>query len=389
MRRQRRIARLVVTVLLGVGAILIPLLTAGADRFDGRLEELVFVANRESNDVTIIDARTDRIIRHIPVGARPHMTVLSAAGKVYTTGTGSNDVTIIDARTLKVEGRLPVQATGPEHGTVSPDGRWLYIANVEGNAVSVVDLVKGQTVGVLKGLSQPHNIVFSKDGSKAYIAQVGSYKLAVYRVDSQKLTAEVTVGSQAKIAALKPQEIHGVNNAVLAHGMLFATNQDAGEVAVIDVTTDKMVEVIKVGREPWEPYETPDGTKILVPNLGDETVSVIDTKTRRVVATLPGGKDMTGVVVTADSRKAYVTRRGDDKVSVLDLDRLTLLKEIAVGKTPEVPTRTVGGKVYVTNSGSGDVTVIDTKTDQVVTTIQSVGRYPWAAASFGGYNYCH
>jgi YVTN family beta-propeller protein len=130
-------------------------------------------------------------------------------------------------------------------------------------------------------------------------------------------------------------------------------------------------------------------TEILVPNLADRTVLVIDVPSRKVLATLPGGKDMTGVVVTADPKKAYVVRRGDHKVSVIDLERLQVTGEIAVGGSPEVATRTAGGKIYVANSGSGSVSVIDAGSDRVVTTIANVGTHPWALASFNGYNYCH
>jgi YVTN family beta-propeller protein len=305
---------------------------------------LVFVTTRDSHELVIIDAATDRILTRLPVGHRPHMAVIAPAGQVYITGTDTNDVTVVDAATLKVAGKIPAEAKGPEHAILSPDGKFLWVANVEGNAVSVIDV-------------------------------------AVFRPGQ---TTPVT-----RLASLNPKEVHGVNNAALVRGHLFATNQDAGEVAVIDIGSDKVVELIPVGREPWEPYETPDHAKLLVPNLADETVSIIDVAARKVLATLPGGKDMTGVVVTADSKKAYVVRRGDDTVSVLDLERLQVAGEIPVGTSPEVATRTAGGKVYVANSGSGTVSIIDTATDRVVTTIPEVGKHPWSLASFHGYNYCH
>lgn len=63
--------------------------------------------------------------------------------------------------------------------------------------------------------------------------------------------------------------------------------------------------------------------------------------------------------------------------------------EIAVGRSPEVATRTAGGKIYVANSGSGSVSVIDAGSDRVLTTIAKVGKHPWALASFNGYKHCH
>ena len=373
--------------ILGLTGVVLAGLVAGVQAASD-LTDLVFLANRDSHELVVIDAATDQIISRVAVGRRPHMTVLSAAGKVYTTGTGTNDVTVVDAATLRVERKIPVQAKGPEHAALSPDGQFLWVANVAGNAVSVIDLAAAKTVQVVKGLSQPHNIVFAPDG-KAYVTQVGSYRVAVFTPGKATPVARIAAGSPARLASLHPQKVQGVNNAALAQGLLFATNQDAGEVAVIDSARDAVVKVIPVGREPWEPYETPDHTKILVPNLADRTVSVIDVPSQKVLATLPGGKDMTGVVVTADSKKAYVVRRGDNKVSVIDLERLQVTGEIAVGRSPEVATRTAGGKIYVANSGSGSVSVIDAGSDRVLTTITKVGKYPWALASFNGYNYCH
>jgi YVTN family beta-propeller protein len=358
----------------------------------GPLGHLVFVANRDSNDVAVINARTDRVIKRVKVGARPHMTIVAANGRTYTTGSGSDDLTVIDGMTLKIVGRVKTRAKGPEHGTVSPDGRWLYVANVEGRAVTVVDLAANKVAAVIGGLAHPHNILFSADGRRAYVTQVGSYRVALVDTATHRVTGDVAAGSPVRLASLTLPKIQGVNNAVLVPGrsLVFATNQDAGEVAVIEDRTGAMAGAIPVGRQPWEPYATPDGRLVLVPNLADETVSVIDAAARRVVATLPGGKEMTGAVISADSRKAYLVRRGDGLVSVLDLERLAVAKEIAVGRNPEVASRTADGeKVYVANSGSNDVTVIATATDTVAGTIRNVGRYPWAVTAAGGYNYCH
>lgn len=360
-----------------------------------QVTDRVFVANRESGDVAVIDARTDRVVGRFAVGLRPHMTIALMDGRTITTGSGSDDLAVVDGRSLAPRARLAAGARGPEHASVSPDRRWLYVANVEGGAVSVVDLPAMRVVQVLSGLAHPHNIVFAEDGRKAYVAQAGAHALAVVDVRTHRVVGQIAVAEPVLVAARAGEraiEVQGVNNAVLVPGtgLLFAPDQDAGLVAVVDTRTDRVVDRIAVGREPWEPYLTPDGRRLLVPNLADQTVSVIDTATRRVVATLPGGREMTGVVVSADSRKAYLVRRGDDLVSVLDLARLAVVREIPAGKEPEVAARLAdGSKVYVASSGSNDVTVIETATDKVVARVPNVGLHPWAVAAPGGYTYCH
>jgi YVTN family beta-propeller protein len=355
------------------------------------LKKVVFVASRESNELTAIDTENHRVLWRTSVGASPHMAVVSSKGLVYVTGTKSDEITIVDGYTGKVEGKVSTNAAGPEHATLSPDGKRLFVANVEGNTVSVIDVESKKLIANIPTL-KPHNIVLTPDGKKAYVTQLGSFEvLALDLIEKlPQVIGQIYSGSKIRLASLDMEKVHGVNNAVYVDGLIFAPNQGTGEVAIIDTRNDELISIIKIGREPWEPYATPDGRLVLVPNIGDGTVSVINTLEKEVVATLPGGRDMTGISITPDSKKAYLVRRGDNKVSVFDLEDLVLVKEITVGTSPEVSTITGDGlKVFVTNSGSDDVSVIDTRVDKVVSTIKDVGRFPWALSAFGGYNYCH
>jgi YVTN family beta-propeller protein len=355
------------------------------------LKKVVFVASRESNELVALDTESYKVLWRASVGASPHMAIISSKGLVYVTGTKSNDITVVNGYTGGVEGKISTNADGPEHAMFSPDEKRLFVANVEGNAVSVIDVKSKKLIANIPAL-KPHNIVLTPDGKKAYVAQLGSFEILALdlREKLPRVLGQISSGSKIRLASLDVEEVHGINNAADINGLLFAPNQGTGELAIIDTRNDKATSILKIGREPWEPYATPDGRLVLVPNLMDETVSVIDTRKKGVIATLPGGKDMTGISITPDGKKAYLVRRGDDKVSVFDLKNLTILKEITVGKSPEVSTMTTDGfKVFVANSGSNDISVIDSKTDKVVSTIKGVGQFPWALTTFGGYNYCH
>jgi YVTN family beta-propeller protein len=99
---------------------------------------LVFVTTRDSHELVVIDAATDRILTRLPVGHRPHMAVIAPTGQVYITGTDTNDVTVVDATTLKVAGKIPAEAKGPEHATLSPDGKFLIREPIDGHATGYV-----------------------------------------------------------------------------------------------------------------------------------------------------------------------------------------------------------------------------------------------------------
>ncbi|CAA7600329.1 6-phosphogluconolactonase [Acididesulfobacillus acetoxydans] len=155
--------------------------------------------------------------------------------------------------------------------------------------------------------------------------------------------------------------------------MLFETHawvtlDDA--VAVYNVYSDSLVATIPVGVTPYFPKLTPDGTKVLVPNFGSNTVSVVCTATNQVLATIPVGVAPTAVAVDPTSTTAYVTNSGSGTVSVISVPTDTVVGTISVGSTPvDVTVARDGSRVFVSNSGSNNVSVIDPTTNTVVQTL--------------------
>ncbi|MHB1651446.1 MAG: YncE family protein [Desulfitobacteriaceae bacterium] len=141
-------------------------------------------------------------------------------------------------------------------------------------------------------------------------------------------------------------------------------------VAVYNVYSDALVATIPVGVSPYFPKRTPDGTKVLVPNFGSNTVSVLCTATNKVLATIPVGIAPTSVAVDPTSTTAYVTNSGSGTVSVISIPTDTVVGTIAVGTGPvDVTIARDGSRVYVSNGGSNTVSVIDPTTHTVIATI--------------------
>src|SRR2546426_12203167 len=66
-------------------------------------EVRVFVTNEKSDNVTVIDAATRKVIQSIPVGKRPRGVAVSPDGRrVYVTNSNSDTLSVIDARSLAV-----------------------------------------------------------------------------------------------------------------------------------------------------------------------------------------------------------------------------------------------------------------------------------------------
>jgi YVTN family beta-propeller protein len=111
-------------------------------------------------------------------------------------------------------------------------------------------------------------------------------------------------------------------------------------------------------------------------NTGAGTVSV-DSGSNGI----PVGADPTGVAwaYVAGSRKVYVTNTGSDSVSVIDPVANTAIATITVGNHPFGVAATPDGKIYVTNLGSNTLSAINTATNKVIATIP-VGDQPIGVA---------
>ena len=97
----------------------------------------IYVASGYQN-VSVINATTDTVVRLIPVGTAPYgMAVDDANGYVYVTNSGTNDVTVINGSTNTVVGSIPV---GVEPNGVSVDrtNGLIYVANWISGSISVI-----------------------------------------------------------------------------------------------------------------------------------------------------------------------------------------------------------------------------------------------------------
>lgn len=147
-------------------------------------------------------------------------------------------------------------------------------------------------------------------------------------------------------------------------------------VAIYNVYSDALVATIPVGISPAFPRRTPDGTKVLVPNAGSNTVSILCTSANLVLATIPVGLVPTSVAIDPTSTTAYVTNSGSGTVSVISIPTECVVGTIAVGSAPaDVTISRDGSRVYVSNGGSNTVSVINPLTNTVITTIP-VGTSP-------------
>ncbi|MDR3287864.1 MAG: YncE family protein [Peptococcaceae bacterium] len=141
-------------------------------------------------------------------------------------------------------------------------------------------------------------------------------------------------------------------------------------VAVYDVYSETLVTTIPVGITPYFPQISPDGSRVIVPNSGSNTVSILCASSKQVLAVIPVGTAPTAVVIDSAGVTAYVVNSGSGTVSVLCIPSESVLATIPVGNCPlDAALSQDGCRLYVSNSACNTVSVIDPFTHTLLYTI--------------------
>jgi YVTN family beta-propeller protein len=286
----------------------------------------VYVPNRSSNDVWVIDPATMKVVDKYKVGIHPQHVVPSWDLKtlwVNNNAEGRTDgsVTPIDPRTGKPGKNIPVD--DPYNMYFTPDGS---SAIVVAEAHKRLDFRDPHTMALKYSIETPNcrginHADFSIDGR--YAIFTCEYAQSVVKID---LVAKKVAGYLRFSKGGMPQDVR-----ISPDGKIFyVADMKADGVFLVD--GDKFIEIghIKTGIGTHGLYPSRDGTKLYVANRGvarvygppkgKGSVSVIDFATRKVTTTwpIPGGGSPDMGNISIDGKQLWLSGRYDNVVYVID-----------------------------------------------------------------------
>jgi len=162
----------------------------------------------------------------------------------------------------------------------------------------------------------------------------------------------------------------------IAYPMVRAAAQEVVDRATTaNAPKNKVVATITVGSGPNVIVVSPNSDFVYVVNQNDNTISAIDASNRAVVGSYSAGSNPAGLAITPDGKELYVTNFiTNGTVTILNAATGALIKTVTgVGNHPKLLAISPDGKqAYVPDQDSGTVSVIDTAT-QAVTSSISIG----------------
>ena len=86
--------------------------------------------------------------------------------RVYVANSNSNNVSIINTANNNVTATIPV-GIFPEGVAITPDGTKVYVTNYNGNTVSVINTATNNVTAIINVGQQSSGIAVTPDGTKA------------------------------------------------------------------------------------------------------------------------------------------------------------------------------------------------------------------------------
>ena len=155
----------------------------------------LYYPHRTDNRVVVIDTKTDRIVKIIPVAGGPVGVAFAPNGEVWFHEDGDGSVTIVDSKKDDVVQVIQTGGKGAGRMAVSPDGRFAASTHSESEDVALIDAKRHELIANVRIGRGPGFPLFSPDSTKLYVMESGMGDLVVIDLPSRTVAARYKLGT--------------------------------------------------------------------------------------------------------------------------------------------------------------------------------------------------
>lgn len=246
----------------------------------------------------------------------------------------------------------------PHQIAFSPDGRRAYVAVAGSDRVTVVDTETFRIRASLDVEGTPLGVAVLDGGAALAVTRFSTDRVARIGAHAGALLDEIQVGGGPSLLVGPFPESRFLVSSERTHRLL-----------VLDASTFELTAAVPVGERPFPPHATTNGRVALVPAYDDGTVARVDLPEGRVVWTVPVGVRPSGGAVLPGDTLYAVAVRGEDRVALLDLRTGRVRGDVreGIGREPfSVVTHPLLGVAFVNNTASHDLSVLELSTLRIV-----------------------
>jgi len=284
-----------------------------------------YVSNLGSNNITVFDKRSQKVLAIIVTGREPAgMALDQRQGRAYVALSGDDAIELVDVLSGEVINRLRIN-TGdqPRELALTPDGKTLLVANQGTNTVSFVDALSLVELGRVDVGREPHSISIHPNGLRAFVFNTLSSTVSVLDISNKAVITTITTDP----APLRGQFNRRGNRLYIIHEWsTYLTALDPFALSVLrrfpvrigmtSIKVDPQTDLVYMGRG------------------RDTIVEVYDTFSFVVVDSINTGAGITYMTIDGDENNLYMVNPEMKSVMVSRLVRKKVIFEMDVGESP-------------------------------------------------------
>jgi YVTN family beta-propeller protein len=302
------------------------------------IDATLLVAHKWGDSVGFYDAMTGRLEKEVPIGHRPHESVLSHDGRrayftlygldLYTeTVEGGRAVAVLDVPSRTKVGEIDLGKYRRPHGIeIGRSGR-LFVTCDHPPALVILDPTQKAVVDAIE-LSDPkslcHMVVVADDERVAFVANCGTADISVIDLKSRREIQRIPVGGVPMGMALS----HDGRT-------LWATTRTTNGLALIDTESHEIRRIIEITGQPVRVTLTPDGRWLLATLIDSGEVAIVGARDGILQRRLKIGRRVEGLKVDSAGRFGYASAQADDKVVRFSLEDWKPVLEIHTAARPD------------------------------------------------------
>lgn len=188
-------------------------------------EKLVFVANWNSDDISVISTQSYEVIKTIKVGAIPRGVEFTPDGKyVYVCNFGGSTISKIDVETLEVIKTIKNVGYKPRDMVINNEGTFAYFSNFGDGYLRKLDLSTDEVVDKVKIGSEPRSVALTNNGKYIFVVNYANGTVDAISTEEFKVIGDYKADIGAVGIALTPDNKY-----------LWVTNQSTGSIIVYKV----------------------------------------------------------------------------------------------------------------------------------------------------------
>jgi DNA-binding beta-propeller fold protein YncE len=292
-------------------------------------EDFLFVSNLGVPEVSIIDITSDTLVGNISTEAGVmSVEAIPEKNRIYVASFESGGIDVYELDSREYVKTVPLQNFRSESWAVFQYADWekithlnggwsmdynplngmLYVANYNGNSITVIDTDLDVPVSSVSVPAHPFTAKVDPEAKMVLVASLAGSRLTFISTETNEIINTLNTGCGP----------WGLDIDIENH-LAYVTHRGCFYIAVVDIATQEVIAKIPVGDASQAVTVDKNENMIYASYFNQDKILKIDGRTKEIISTIEMGPGAIpfDIIVDPESHKLYASIKGRDSVMVM------------------------------------------------------------------------